>query len=59
MFLSLERLDWLEEDQPGHLVALSSGANCPVDPVLITPSLWFHVSLFPGREELLPICCHL
>jgi hypothetical protein len=51
MFLSLERLGWLEEDQSGHLGALASGANCPVDPVLITPFLWFHVSLFPGRKS--------
>lgn len=51
MFLSVMGLGWLEEDQPGHLVALTSIANCPVDPALITPSLWFHVSLLPGRKS--------
>jgi hypothetical protein len=51
MFLSGGRLGWLEEDQSGHLGALTSGVNCPMDPVLITPSLWFHVSLQPRGQS--------
>lgn len=51
LFLSGEGPGWLEEDQPGHLVALTGNANWPVDSMLMTPSLRFHVSLFPGGKS--------